>query len=366
MRRYSGFSFLVATAVVLAALSVRCAPTPATSSPAKGEKPAVAKEQAPSPSGASLTIGSNPAGTVFYAVAGGLAKVLSDQGLSAVVQPYAGTSTFLPLLNSGELDMGVVNAVDMAMAYRGPDKLKIGGRNPFQPTPNARLVMRGAPLYVVMWTRKDSDLKSVADLKGRKVTGEYSAQLAVWFNAFGALSSCGLSFSDVQVVPVPAVNEGLDALVQGRADAAPHALDSAKVKESDAAVGLRGLSVCSDEQGRKRLQEAVPGYYPVELKAGQSTGILANTWAIAYDIYLTAGKGLPDEVVYRATRILWEQNDKLGPIHPTLREWTTDRAVDAGVTMPYHPGAIRFFKEKGVWKPPMDEVQDRLLKEAAP
>ena len=80
----------------------------------------------------SVTIGTNPPGSVFYAVGSGLAKVVAEGGgpVKLVVQPYSGSSTFLPLLNTGEMEFGVVNAVDMALAYRGPD-FKVGGRNPF-------------------------------------------------------------------------------------------------------------------------------------------------------------------------------------------------------------------------------------------
>ena len=55
----------------------------------------------------SLTIGANPPGTVFYALASGLAKFASEGApFQMIVQPYTGTSTFLPLLNSGEIDFG--------------------------------------------------------------------------------------------------------------------------------------------------------------------------------------------------------------------------------------------------------------------
>ena len=66
---------------------------------------------------ASTTIGTNPAGTVFYAVSAGLAKVISGAGpMQSMVQPYTGTSTLLPLLDSGELDFGIINAVEMNLA----------------------------------------------------------------------------------------------------------------------------------------------------------------------------------------------------------------------------------------------------------
>ncbi len=84
----------------------------------------------------SVTIGANPPGTVFYTLASGLSKFVSEAGqFQMIVQPFTGTSTFLPLLNAGEIDFGMNNAVDMAMAYQGPERLKIGGRNPFQHTP---------------------------------------------------------------------------------------------------------------------------------------------------------------------------------------------------------------------------------------
>ena len=91
----------------------------------------------------SVAIGSNPPGSLFYALGSGLAKVISDASpIQAQIQPYAGTSTFVPLFASGELDFGVVNAVDMGMVYQG-QKLKVGGRNPYPHVAASRLIMRG-------------------------------------------------------------------------------------------------------------------------------------------------------------------------------------------------------------------------------
>src|SRR5258708_32611367 len=94
------------------------------------------------PAPRSVTIGSNPPGTVFYALASGLAKVASEGApTQLVVQPYSGTSTFLPLLDTGEVDFGINNAVDMALSYQGPVRLKIGGGNPLYNTPHVCVVM---------------------------------------------------------------------------------------------------------------------------------------------------------------------------------------------------------------------------------
>ena len=280
--------------------------------------------------------------------------------IQAQIQPFAGTSTFVPLFASGELDLGVVNAVDMGMVYQG-QKLKIGGRNPFPHVPSSRLIMRGSPLRSSLIVRKDSPIKTITDVKGKRVTGEYPAQLAVWYNVFGALSNGGLTWNDVKVVPVPAVNEGVDALVQGRADATTHAIGSAKVKEADSAVGIRYIPLDCSKQGETRIKKAIPGYYLSVVNAGSSTGIVEDTCTYTYDIYLVGHKALPDAVVRNVLQAIWVNVDKLPQFHPGFAEWTKARAVDAEVTLPYHPAAARYFKDMGAWSSKLDETQKRLL-----
>src|SRR5258705_5443752 len=97
----------------------------------------------------SITLATNPPGTVYYTFGSGLAKVISGGPFQVSIQPYAGSSTFLPLLNTGEVELGIVNAVDMGLSYRGP-KFQIGGRNPFPHPPHHRPVMlRPSPLVGV-------------------------------------------------------------------------------------------------------------------------------------------------------------------------------------------------------------------------
>lgn len=309
----------------------------------------------------SVAIGSNPPGSLFYALGSGLAKVISDASpIQAQIQPHAGTSTFVPMFQSGELDFGVVNAVDMGMVYQG-QKLKVGGRNPFPHVPESRLIMRGSPLRSSLIVRKDSPIKTIADVKGKRVTGEYPAQLAVWYNVFGSLSNGGLSWNDVKVVPVPAVNEGVDALVQGRAEVTTHAMGSAKVKEADSAIGIRYIPLDCSKQGEARIKKAVPGYYLSVVKSGSTTGVIEDTCAYTYDIYLVGHKALPDAVVRNIIQAVWVNIDKLPQFHPGFAEWTRARSVDAEVTIPYHPAAIRYFKDNNAWSPKLDEVQKRLL-----
>ena len=310
----------------------------------------------------SVTIGTNPAGTVIYSVGAGLAKVISGAGpMQSIVQPYTGTSTFMPLLDSGELDFGVINAVEMNLGYQGPAKLKVGGKNPLPHVPNARLIMRGSPLYIGLAAKKDSAVKTVHDLKGKRLTGEYPANLAIWYHLYAALANGGMTWDDVKVVPVPAVNEGIDALVQGRADVSVHAVGAAKIKEADAAVGIRHIPIDCSAQGDARVRKSVPGYGTATLKSGYSTGIVADTCVLAFDLYFLGHKGLSNDVVHAALKAVWDNADKLPPLHAQFQEWTHERAASADVTIPYHPAAVQFYKEKNLWNAKMDETQKRLL-----
>jgi TRAP transporter TAXI family solute receptor len=311
---------------------------------------------------ASTTIGTNPAGTVFYAVSAGLAKVISGAGpMQSIVQPYTGSSTFMPLLDSGEIDFGIINAVETNLGYQDPAKLKISGKNPLPHVPNTRLIMRGSPLTVSLVVRKDSPIKTLQDIKGKRVTGEYPANIAIWFHIYTELANAGLTWDDVKVVPIPAVNDGVDALIQGRADVSNHAMNAAKIKEADAAVGVRFLSLDCSAQGDARVRKAVPGYYLITLKSGSSTGIIGDTCVLAYDIYMLGHKGLANEVVTHSLKAIWDNIDKLPPLNPQFNEWTRERAASADVTIPYHPAAVQFYKEKNLWNAKMDEAQKRLL-----
>ena len=106
---------------------------------------------------ASTTVGTNPAGTVFYAVSAGLAKVISGAGpMQSMVQPYTGSSTLMPLLDSGELDFGIINAVETNLGYQGPAKLKIGGKNPLPHVPNAQTDHARLAVVISLVVKKDS------------------------------------------------------------------------------------------------------------------------------------------------------------------------------------------------------------------
>jgi len=85
--------------------------------------------------------------------------------------------------------------------------------------------------------------------------------------------------------------------------------------------------------------------------------------AAGNDVYLVATKEMSDDVAYQVVKVLWDYNEELAASIPVLKEWRRDRMVTKNATIPYHPGVIRFFREKGVWTKEMDALQAKLMGE---
>jgi TRAP-type uncharacterized transport system substrate-binding protein len=71
---------------------------------------------------------------------------------------------------------------------------------------------------------------------------------------------------------------------------------------------------------------------------------------------------MSNKVVYEAAKALWDGQKTLFGKHPVLKRWKSNRFANTAVTIPYHPGAIEFYKEKGVWTDAMQQAQQQLLR----
>jgi TRAP transporter TAXI family solute receptor len=309
-----------------------------------------------------ITLGASAGGTLQNALATGLAKVVSNATSTiVVVQPFAGTSAFFPLVDSGELDLGLASAVDFAMSYRGPKRIKVNGENPYPLAENLRLVMGGSPLIVGFVVRKESNLHKYEDLKGHKVAGEFPAHLGARFFNYSGFTGAQLGKDDITIVPFSGIGDGLQALVEGRVDAAAFGVGGPQIREADANVGVRFLSADCSPVGRERIRAAVPGHYLIDLKAGSYAGVTEDICTVAFQNYIVAGADENPAVISAFIKATWDNIDKLAKLHPSLRLWTRKAMVPQEPTIPFHPAAITFYKSVGAWTPALDKKQKDLL-----
>lgn len=305
----------------------------------------------------SLVMATHAVGTGFHADGSALAKLVSDRSpMTMIVRPHPGPPAWLPAMDKGEIEFGVLTGPDAAAAYRGIAAYR-------RAFPNIRLFMIGAPLYVAFWAPMDSPIRTVADLHGKRVPSGWSDLPMIAYNSGANLATAGLTWDDVVKVPVAELGENLRAFLEGRTDVLWHSVGTPAVREANARVrgGIRLLAIGTSPGGLKRMGEINPGSYMVRLKKGAFLGIMEDVPVQTNDEYVVVSQQLPEEIVSTVLRVLWDHNDEVRKVTARMRGWTRERTVSRQAAVPYHPGAIKFYREKGIWSSEMDGLQQRLL-----
>jgi len=304
----------------------------------------------------SASLATHAVGSLYNALGTGLATVISRHTAMTVrVQPHAGPPAWLPAMDKGEMDMGILTSADAVLAYTGSAIYK----RPFR---NARILVVGGTLLLSFYVAKDSPMETVADLKGKRVPTDFPGIPIVRLSSTAALASAGLTQNDIVKVPVSDLIANAQAFMEGRTDTAWFSVGAPAVEEANARKGgVKFLSIIATPEGLKRMADVYPGSYPSVVKAGGGTGVVKDTTFLTNDIYLVAAKELSDEAAYEVVKVLWDFNAELGAAYPALKAWRRERMVSKNATIPYHPGAVKFFQEKGIWPSDMQALQARLL-----
>lgn len=290
----------------------------------------------------SLGIGTMGQGTSGYSMGAAIASILAENGVDALVQPSAGTSAFLPLVQTGELDFGIANAIEVAEATGG--EMAFEGR----PLDELRMVARLFPFRVGVFVRDDSDIETVSDLAGERVTYGFTSQVTLnrVLNALMATENVGPD--DIDQVLVPNVVRGADDFAAGQADAAFFAMGSGKVSEVDASVGgVRFLPVSDDPEAVARMQEIVPQAYVQTVEpAPNLTGVDEPMGVMSYDYVLVAGTHVPNETIRDVVNILHVNKQALAESFANFATMDPD-AMYGDVGSPWHEGALEAYRDLG-------------------
>jgi len=301
-----------------------------------------------------MSFATPPVGSLFYTLGSGFAKLFSEHLPTTVsVQPFTSGGAWFPMMNSGELMLGIMNNYDPWAAYRAlpPYKKKY---------PNLRFLSTGASLKLSFLVAAGSPAKSVADLKGKRVAyGKGMPGQRFWAEAL--LEAAGLKPGiDVKVVPTPNIVAPVRAIMDGRANAGSAAVGMAVVNEASAKLkGVRYLPAATSPEEIRIVEKAGPCTVCVQKKG--PPGIAESTPLVCMNINLLASKYLSEEAAYQIVKTIWDYNKELIPIHGVFRQWTHARMIHKKPVVPYHDGAIRFFKEKNLWTDELDKIQKGLL-----
>lgn len=311
-----------------------------------------------------LSIGTGQTGSALNAVGAGLASVVSsNSSVQMDVKPFSGITAYGSLLNKGEdVFLAAVTGPELTWSYRGEQNYKR--------LENLRLLVAGN--YIVstgIVVRDESGIESVADLKGKRV-GSYDSTPIGNQVVEATLTANGLTWDDVTPVPVSGGSAGIKAIQDDRIEGAySYAPEAPLVQKVNNAVGLKAIDAVDNttpdqidnipQNVVEEFTSRVPGS---RLTVAQPVGFIEDeTIAVEFPIAIGVSSSVSDDAVYQIMKTLWKNYKKLHPIHAWFETWNPEQMFDESPTVPYHPGAIQFFKDKGLWTDELEQIQQDLL-----
>jgi uncharacterized protein len=297
--------------------------------------------------GQPLGIGTGAQGTMTYAVGAAVAKTLADAKIQSRVQPSSGTGTMIPLVNSGEIDLGFCNTLELEDSFGGV------GTSDNHPNPNLRAVAVLFPIKVGLFVRNSSPIRSIADLKGKSIAYGYASQEVIKLTVDGILATAGLSAQDMKTVLVPNLVRGVDEFVAGHVDVTTFAIGSAKVSEADSSVGgVRFLPITDSPQALAAMRKVFRTAYLDQVSPGAGlVGVREPLTAMHYDYTVFANASVPAARIQQILAILVDQKERLAQSQPLFRDMKIERMYSHS-KVPYHDGAIAYFRDKRVLQSP--------------
>jgi TRAP transporter TAXI family solute receptor len=293
-----------------------------------------------------VSIATGGTGGVYYPYGGGIAKILNENlpGVRATAEVTAASVDNLKLIRDRRVDLAFTYADTLADAVKG--------RGPFQtsgPVPVAGLAVLYAN-YMHVVTLASSEIRGIRDLRGRTIsTGAPGSGTEIL--AFRLLRAAGLDPDrDVHRQGLGA-SESAESLKDGKIDAFfwGGGVPTPAVQDLSHTPGISIRLLPTGELLPALVKEFGDVYFGTEVQADVYRGVGASVPVVGSSNVLVVHVSMEEQLAYDITRLLFEKQNELGMIHPEARKLSLKTAA-AGSPAPFHPGAVRFYREKGVWK----------------
>ena len=296
--------------------------------------PASAQEKA------MISIATGPTGGVYYPLGGGMANILTKNvpGLVATAESTAGSVANLEFIHTGKADIALSMADASWDAYKGLEKFK---GKPVEV--KALMVLYPNRMHVV--SMEGLGINKIADLKGRRVsTG--APRSATELMAFRVLEAAGVK--DVQRERLTP-QESANALKDRKIDAFfwVGGIPTASITDFAASPGVRIKLVDHADVVEPMNKKFGPLYIrdtiPAKSYPGQEvTNQCATVWNV-----LVASAKLPDHVAYNIVKTMFEKKEDMVRVHKEAENFDFKHQTNAAAVIPFHPGAAKYFAEKG-------------------
>jgi TRAP transporter TAXI family solute receptor len=293
-----------------------------------------------------ISIVSTPSGSYTNSAGAAMAKVISEKTrLRAILQAQS-QQGMIPV-EAGNAEFGMGNSFDMTFYVTGTGEYE--GQGVKRKT---RIAASLIPYRVAFHVRADSDIKTIADVKGKRIAGGFNAQKTIARITETLLATAGLGYKDMAEVLAPNVSRAAEDFAAGKTDVLFFALGSAAVKQAAATVGgVRVLPTDDSPDALKRMQEVLPGSYVLEVKPSPAIdGVSQPTKVLAFDMVLCTSIDVPEAIVYEAVKALHQNKAALAAAFGAFNLLNPDRMAKPVKDVEFHPGALRYFQEAGIVK----------------
>lgn len=312
-----------------------------------GPGPVLASDQA-------IAIGTGGATGVYFpagkAICSALKKRLDEHGLRCSAHTTGGSVENVAKIRAGEFDFGIVQSDVQFYASKGYGPFKKAKANK-----NLRAVISFYSETFTIVARADAGIRSLADLKGKRVnignpgSGQRtSMDLVMHFEGWSKkdFSQALELVSEKQAAAL--CNNKIDAFVF----TAGH--PNASIKEASKMCDT--VLVSALDGAVQKLVKKYPYFSPVTIPGGTYKGTGWSTQSFGVMATLVTSKNTPDKVVYEVVKSIFHDFTDFKFSHPALFNLSPESMIKKGQTAPYHPGALRYFKQTG-FKPNVDKVK---------
>jgi len=274
-----------------------------------------------------------------------------------IVQPLGGPKLWLPMMAKGECQFANHNSADILNAFLGRGLYaKMGPQH-------VRTVAAGHDYMFMFWTIPGTGIKSIEDLKGKRVYNKYKANPMFDEITKHQLGAAGMTEKDLKAsMSFPNIKEGSRDLIEGRVDAVLYPVVPGAVMQINEAKG-ECLFVGLTREQAEYVVDRMEGYYIQDIKANdprfRNKSAVPN--AVCYQTAMFTPTNMDPDIVYGVVKAIFEHTEEFADTHPAARYWSLDHQP-VNKAVPYHEGSIRYFKEKGLWKAENQAYQDKMLK----
>jgi len=297
-----------------------------------------------------------PAGTTGYLNSVGISQLITRElEVMTSVQPGTSAEESTMRVLDGRANLGWSNSVTGRDAYRATGVFEK------QEKGKLRVLCGNYIIAFEYFTLVASGIEKFEDIRGKRFMCVSAAKAGADLLT-ATLDAYGMTRDDFVALPRLAPPQQVTALKDGTADIArfPGSPPIPLFQELATSRPMRLLSL--DEDKVKAVRQKYPIYLPCPIPAGTYKGQDEDVLVLGFLGYTAVTKDFPEDLAYQILTVIWDNWEELKKIHSVFKNMTPELAV-MDPTAPYHAGAVKYYKEKGVWTAEYDSRQQKLLAE---